>query len=277
MENLKARIGHNALAAVSAGAAGTFAQSVRELLQNARRSTTDRIDIRIRDGVIEITDYGHGIRNPGALLEYGTAVWTPQVLRENPTGIGLFSLANEHVRIASRPAPTDTGEQQDAWSVELAPAHFRGTPATPGAAYDAPRPHGTTVSFSADHIKDWWISDQVRHFPVPVRINGAVVARKPIAAGADETVEWNGIRIGLFNGRHGVEERSKLDCHGAVVSLHVRTIEGAPYAMAEVIDCPQLRLERPGLGDLTEDGFSQELHAKIADLLSERESAEERV
>ena len=275
MENLRARIGHNALAAVTAGSAGTFAQSVRELLQNARRSTTDRIDIRCDDRSIEITDYGHGIRDPGTLLEYGTAVWTPRVLSENPAGVGLFSLANEQVRIATRPAPTDAGEQHEAWSVELTPAHFRGKPATPTAADDAPMPHGTTVGFSAEHIKDWWIEDQVRHFPVPVRINGREVARTPIAADADATIEWNGIRIGLFDGRHGVETRSKLDCHGAVVSLHVRTIEGAPYAMAEVVDCPRLRLERPGLGDLAEDDFTHELHAKIADLLAERKSAEE--
>ena len=276
MQNLRARIGHNALAAITAGTAGTFAQSVRELLQNARRSTTDRIDIQIHDQCIEITDYGHGVRNPAALLEYGTAVWTPRVLTEDPAGIGLFSLANEHVRIATRPAPTDTGEHHDAWSVDLTPAHFRGKPATPGTADNAPKPHGTTVSFCPDHIQDRWIDEQVMHFPVPVRVNGRKVARQPIAADADATIDWKGLRIGLFDGRNGVEKRSKLNCHGAVVSLHLRTIEGAPYAMVELVDCPQLRLERPGLGAVTDDQFTHELHEKVADLLSERKSAEER-
>ena len=219
---------------------------------------------------------GHGVRNPAALLEYGTAVWTPRVLTEDPAGIGLFSLANEHVRIATRPAPTDTGEHHDAWSVDLTPAHFRGKPATPGTADNAPKPHGTTVSFCPDHIQDRWIDEQVMHFPVPVRVNGRKVARQPIAADADATIDWKGLRIGLFDGRNGVEKRSKLNCHGAVVSLHLRTIEGAPYAMVELVDCPQLRLERPGLGAVTDDQFTHELHEKVADLLSERKSAEER-
>ena len=270
MESLRAKVGSNALAAVAANTAGTFPQILRELLQNARRSTTDRIDIDIRGRWIEITDYGHGILNPDALLEYGTPIWTPQVLDEEPAGTGLFALANSEARISTRPAASDTGEHGQPWSVLLAPEHFRGSPARPVRSDDAPEPHGTKVSFAVEQVKEWWVESQVAHFPVPVRINGREVERTPIAEGADESIEWNGIRIGLFDGRAGREKRSQLNYHGAVVPLHVRTVEGAPYAMADVVDCARLRLERPGLESVEDDDFSQRLHETIVERLAER-------
>ena len=207
-----------------------------------------------------VTDNGHGILDPEALLTYGLSAWRNKTA-ERPTGMGLFSLANDIVVIKTRDGTRAAGKP---WSTTLTPQHFRGqAQATRTDCPDAPRPHGTSVSITADGVKTWALEELGRHFPIPVHVCGKSVEQTPLLDQADEILEWNGLRIGLFAGRRNIETRSTLCWHGAMSHLTVRTTRGSGHVKVDVIDCPDLRISRPGLHLMIDDPLSRELTALV--------------
>ena len=132
MEDLCAKVHKNAIETVADTTAGTTIDILNELLQNARMAEATRIDIEIKDHRITVTDNGHGILNPEAILTYGQIAWKDKRLSQEAAGIGLFALSNRSVEIASRQEADDTGNQPKGWIVYLTPEAFRGwTPAFP--------------------------------------------------------------------------------------------------------------------------------------------------
>ena len=259
--------------------AGNLRQIVTELLQNARRAGATEVRIDTNGGPdgtrVTIEDDGCGIAHPANVLTYGTSNWDRRFEDEEPEGIGLYALADHTVDISTRQQARKTGDQNEPWSVRLTPSHFRGDGyadiCTGSNASNSPKQHGTRIAFECDGVKAWGIEELARFLPLPVHVNGAEAPREEFLDGAAELMDWNGLRIGLFAGKWGVEQQGAVSFHGATSHLRTTTRRGYPYARVEVIDCPELRLERPGLYHVLHTPFADEMHDVVRKALKRHE------
>ena len=272
MRKLEGMINARALPTVADISAGTFDDSMKELMQNSRRAGATRIDIDVdfEKRIVTVTDDGHGIRNADTLLNYGLPNWEPWVSPERPmSGMGLFSLADQKVVIKTRCGSAADGFGP--WQTTLEPKHFRNeTCAARTKCSDAPRPRGTAVSIWADGVKTWALEQLARNFPIPVNVCGKAVEQLPPLDGANDVFEWKGLEIGLFDDHKQTETSSRLCWHGAMSNLAVKTTRGSGHAIVDVIDCPQLRMSRPGLDLMVDHPFSHQLTEVIERCLDAR-------
>ena len=267
METLEAGVARTALPTIADISTGSFTESIQELMQNARMAGASRIDIDVYGDTVTVTDNGHGILHPEALLTYGMSRWHAPG-PETPSGMGLFSLADNTIVITTRAGIPSPG---DPWTTTLTPRHFRGeTKARRLPCEHAPSPHGTSVSFTADGVKTWALEALGLYFPIPVHVCGESVPQTPVLDGADEIVEWMGLRIGLFDDLPNAETQSKLCWHGAMSYLPVTTTRGSGHAMVDVVNCSYLRMSRPGFDLVVEHPFSRRLTEMIETRLQAR-------
>ncbi|CAM3782821.1 ATP-binding protein [Vreelandella rituensis] len=64
---------------------------LKELLQNARRAGASKVEVNYVDGILTLTDDGHGITDPQVLFCIGKSEWQDMdmMAQENPFGIGF--------------------------------------------------------------------------------------------------------------------------------------------------------------------------------------------
>ena len=271
-QTIRARIAREAIAKVMQFFDGTLAQALHEILQNARRSgatsvaiTHDRAKRRIT-----VSDDGRGIGDPRALLAFGGSGW-PKALRdaEHPAGMGVFSLARRSPRIRSRVAG------RAAWSVQLGEDHFVGrAPAAVAADPGWDRDQGTDVTFSVLPTDTGWtpgvIADAVRHYPVPVSVNGRKPEQSDFLKDAVRTETWRGLRVGVFHATSPAWATPGINFHGLHVAVpdlpQVHALPGADadaprtwWTLADVIDCPDLELTLPTRAAIVRTPFTAEL------------------
>lgn len=91
---------------------GSVHDVLNELLQNARRAGATTITITTAgnagDRLLHIVDDGSGIADPAAIVTLGRSGWAAETRnREDPAGMGVFSLAGRDVIIRSwyQPSP----------------------------------------------------------------------------------------------------------------------------------------------------------------------------
>ena len=270
---MHAAINPAAMETVADLTAGTFPECLTAVLQNARRAQATRVDIRLDGNSITVTDNGHGILDQDTLLNYGTPSWTPRIDKEDPAGIGLFTLADHNVVIRTRTvADNDRPSKRDIWTVRLTPTMFRGRERTrPEYGGNSPETVGTAVTFDTDGLKPWLVEHMVLHFPVETYLNGKPAQQEPFLKDPDNTIDWNGFRIGLYRGQPGIENRSSVSFHGTMASLPIPSVRGNPYAKAELVNCPARHLlEQPGLATVKDNALSQALMRKIEYELQQR-------
>ena len=274
MDEMRATITAAALATAAELSSSTLGDSVRELLQNARRAGATRIEFDTsNEGILQIRDNGHGMLDPAAVVTYGMSAWRPELAGEQPTGMGLFSLANDTVRIETRAARDAAGGEpaRGPWEMRMQPGHFRGDkPVAVSEAPDAPRPHGTVVSIRVDRVKTWWLEELVRFFPIPVWINGEQAPREGVLDGAKETVGWAGLQIGLFDATGDDPKASWFCWQGATSQLRLADNETTGYARVLAEQALALRLTRPGLWLRGDDAFTMALTRQVEKLLAGR-------
>ncbi len=81
---------------------GTLEGRIIEVLQNARRAGTTRVEITNHDGHVTVRDDGEGIEDFAKLLDLGGSGWEESLeSSEDPAGVGLFCLAPREVTIRS--------------------------------------------------------------------------------------------------------------------------------------------------------------------------------
>ena len=271
-QTIRARIAGEAIAKVMQFFDGTLAQALQEILQNARRSgaasvaiTHDRANRRIT-----VSDDGRGIRDPRTLLAFGRSGW-PKDLHgaENPAGMGIFSLARRSPRIRSRVAG------RTAWSVQLGEDHFVGRVSAAVAADSGwDRDHGTDVTFSVLPTDASWIptviADAVRHYPIPVSVNGRRPEQTDFLKDAVRTEIWRGLRVGVFHSASPAWATPGINFHGLHVAFpdlpQVHALPGADadtprtwWTLADVADCRDLELTLPTRTAIVQTPFTAEL------------------
>ncbi len=269
---IHARIADEAIQKVMQFFDGTLAQTLQEILQNARRSGATSVAItHDRAGErITVSDDGRGIGDPRTLLAFGESGW-PKNLHgaEHPAGMGVFSLARRSPRIRSRVAGGT------AWSVRLAQDHFVGRGSVAVAADPGwDRDHGTEVTFSVLPTDGCCtrgvIADAVRHYPVPVTVNGRRAEQSDFLKDAVRTETWRGLRVGVFHSTSPTWATPGINFHGLHVAFpdlpRVNALPGvdadAPrtwWTLADVTDCPNLELTLPTRTAIVQTPFTTEL------------------
>ena len=96
METLEAGVARTALPTIADISTGSFTESIQELMQNARMAGASRIDIDVHGDTVTVTDNGHGILHPEALLTYG-----------------MSTMARPRPRDAERHGPVQPRRQHD--------------------------------------------------------------------------------------------------------------------------------------------------------------------
>ena len=271
-QSIRARIADEAIAKVMQFFDDTLVQTLHEILQNARRSGATSVAITHGrpDGRITVSDDGRGIGDPAALLAFGRSGW-PQDLRgtEHPAGMGIFSLARRSPRIRSRFAGSA------AWCVQLDEDHFVGRePAAVAADPGWDRDHGTDVTLSVLPTDTGWtpgvIADAVRHYPIPVTVNGRKAEQFDFLEEAVRTETWRGLRVGVFHSTSPTWATPAINFHGLHVAFpglpQVHALPGADadaprtwWTLADVTDCPGLALTLPTRTAIVQTPFTAEL------------------
>src|SRR3546814_7441457 len=85
---------------------GTITDVLNELFQNARRAGAGRIEVHVRDheggSSLHIADDGRGVDDPASFVTLGRSGWSDEIAqREDPAGMGVFSLAGRTVTVRS--------------------------------------------------------------------------------------------------------------------------------------------------------------------------------
>lgn len=212
--------------------------TMREVMQNARRARATRITVTIEnldnDGAaITVEDNGDGIGEPALTLRYGANGWSKDIVeREDAAGMGMLALAHGGCTVESR---TRKGAGAGGWRATLAPEHFRGeAKAAVEPCPGAPEEHGTRVRFE---IAGAWksaasaVEEAARHLDVPVVMTtpqtpATVVERRDYLGGATYRERWKGIDIGVaIDATRGLN-RDDVCFHGVTVRAGLATVIG---------------------------------------------------
>lgn len=255
---IRTQVSQDALTKVTRLFNGTADDVLNELLQNARRAGATRVDIetlQMMDGqrVLKLRDDGRGIGDPSVLLTLGQSGWDDNLRRrEDPAGMGVFSLAGKRVQVQSFTpetggwrivVPAKAWESGSAISVEVSTIDH-GTE----IAIDMPEAWAEGIAAAAERA--------ALHYPLPVAFDGALLARSDFLADAVYIEAWNGCRIGVFKGRsspHSSDRR--VNFHGLTVMRsmpHVAEIGAANCwtVRVDIVDAPGLELVLPARKEL---------------------------
>lgn len=238
-----------------------------ELHQNSRRAGATRIDIESFElsdrQVLVIRDDGSGIDDPAKLVTLGDSGWNGEIAdREDPAGMGVFSLAGHRVEIRSFSKTANQG-----WSVVIAPdAWESGAPLAiePYAIdcgteiqIDMPSGWGATLEAAAKKA--------ATYYPLQVFFRGEWCERKDFLAEASRVEMWNGCRIGVLRGRnHRSSAEETINFHGLTVACpmpSVSEIEGDQcwHVRVDIVDAPALQLVLPARKEMVQNAALAEL------------------
>ncbi|MYA95545.1 MAG: sensor histidine kinase [Nitrospinae bacterium] len=265
-ERIRARIHEGALHRVTRMYTAGLADVFTEALQNSRRAGATRVRVTTHEvsgaQAVAITDDGAGITDPAVLLSFGENGWSEEtVRREDAAGMGFLSLARRGCTIASRTRSVA------GWRVDLTPAHFLGEEeASILPDEDAPRPHGTAVRFRAEEAREVIrraLENAVRHYPLPVALDGETLPRRDFLGNAVHTEAWRGLAFGVLNSGSRYRDEPDLNFHGLILPVHLPTVhpvDGPAWSVrADVEDCPDLELVLPARKEAVETSFLEEM------------------
>lgn len=231
-----------------------------ELIQNSRRAGAKRIDIAQVDTerglILRIRDDGCGIADPATFLALGDSGWNENIARsEDPAGMGVFSLAGQHVAVRSHAA-----ELGVAWQVAI-----------PQQAWESGMPldvipsslaKGTEIEID---LPEAWarqleqaVKSAARFCPVPIWFGGDRQPHEDFLREAEWIEDWHGCRIGVFADKYDLHrEQPRINFHGLTVSCRLPFVSDADrgrgwYAKVDIIDAPQLQLVLPARKEMVQ-------------------------
>lgn len=250
---------------------GTLTDALLELFQNGRRAGAHSLDVNVfdRQGThyLSIYDDGRGIDDPNALLSLGRSGWDAQTAsREDPAGMGVFSLAGRDVVIRSYSKTAKRG-----WMVSI-PADGWET-ANPLPIGPSSILRGTQFEIAmpqawADQAERA-VSEAARFYPLPVRFNGAHLPREDFLAKAHRVEVWNGCRIGIYLKHPSTILEPRINFHGVTVCCSLPEVrEIGPFgpawtARVEIVDAPHLQLVLPARKEMVSGPALDDLRTAV--------------
>lgn len=254
---------------------GSVNDVLNELLQNARRAGASQITIATSgqpgDQLLHIVDDGSGIADPAMVVTLGRSGWSQETRdREDPAGMGVFSLAGRDVIIRSWSQPERQGWMAhipaDAWQSSR-PIALSPDPINRGTAITVRMPPEWPADLHAG------IREVARYYPLPVTFDGQPVEQEGWLDGAIRVETWNGCRIGIV--REDDARRSisapRLNFHGVTIPCKIEGIgevgRGHSWnARVDIVDCPALQLVLPARKEAVQN-------AALSDLLAAARAA----
>lgn len=245
---LRARVSPEAISKVTRIFNGTLDDIFNELLQNARRAGATKIAVsalHLEDAcVITVADDGAGIDDPENLVSLGQSDWTDDCrAREDPAGMGFFSLAGRDTVVSSSSASTS-------FSIMIEGPAWTGEADIEVVPWQGPR--GTTISFTFDAVRDGELERVVKsaacYFPWPVTYNGEPLPRADFLERAHVIVEREGYRIGVFQNAY-LDNDPTINFHGLTLKhglAHIEEVHRRKWGVkVDIVDAPELVLVLP--------------------------------
>jgi hypothetical protein len=267
---IRPRVGEQLITKVSRLFNGTIADILNELFQNARRADATCVDVDLGDDdgqpTLYITDDGRGIDDPTSFVTLGRSGWSDDVARrEDPAGMGVFSLAGRRVTVRSFSQAANAG-----WSVTIPENGWQGE--LPLAVETSSMRKGTqiAIAFPGEWLPT--LQSQVeaaaKHFPLAVGFRGENVPRKDFLAGAHRIEEWNGCRIGIYRNVYDIPSASRINFHGVKVPCRMPCITeidaGDKWsARIDIVDAPSLQLVLPARKEMVQNAALDALRVAV--------------
>ncbi|MDE8650585.1 ATP-binding protein [Novosphingobium album (ex Liu et al. 2023)] len=265
---IRSRVDPAAITKVTRLFNNTLGDILTELIQNARRAGATVIDLDVAEAEgrrwLAIADDGAGIADPAVILALGRSGWDDEVARrEDPAGMGVFSLAGRHVEIRSC-----ARGQGEGWAIAIGPDDWESR--APIAVVPCAHPFGTEIRLL---LEDEWAktleaiaNGAARYCPTPIRFNGAALPRADWLAGAEVIVETEGVRIGLFNDTRSTRYQPRINFHGLTVPCVLPSIDEKDrhwWARVDIVDAPTLQLVLPARKEMVENAALEALRGTV--------------
>ncbi|OAN53502.1 sensor histidine kinase [Sphingobium sp. TCM1] len=258
---IRPAVGQNLISKVSRLYNGTLGDVLHELFQNGRRAGAKAIYVALHNlpegPSLSVHDDGRGIDDPTGLLTLGESGWRDDVLqREDPAGMGVFSLAGQDVRVLSWSRSAKRG-----WAVHIPADGWEG--ALPFAIEPSGIVRGTEFQIQLPPAWETQLDAALRtaahFFPLPVHFQKVEMPRADFLAGACRIDIWEGCRIGVFH--DSVTEAShspRINFHGVTVPCQLPTLSelGNPHnwrVRVDIVDAPALQLVLPARKEMVEN------------------------
>lgn len=238
-----------------------------EALQNSRRAGASRVEIDTIDtdgrAILVVRDDGIGVDDPTKLVTLGESGWDAAIAhREDPAGMGVFSLAGRHVEIRSHARGADDG-----WRVVIPPEAWEMGIALAVEPWKVEI--GTQIRIG---MPEAWIADlanaaanAARHYPLPVLFRGEQLKQTDFLAGALHVEKWHGCRIGIFHDRgHIPSSYPRINFHGLTVSCPMPSISEVDanetwHVRVDIVDAPALQLVLPARKEMVQNAALEHL------------------
>lgn len=238
-----------------------------EALQNSRRAGAGCVEIDVVDfdgrAILVIRDDGSGVDDPTKLVTLGDSGWDATIAnREDPAGMGVFSLAGRHVEIRSHARGVDNG-----WRVVIPPEAWE----TGAALTVEPWEIGIGTEIRIDMPEAWSTdlanaaANAARHYPLPVLFRGEELKRTDFLAGAVRIADWQGCRIGIFHDRgHIPSSYPRINFHGLTVACPMPSISEVDandswHVRVDIVDAPALQLVLPARKEMVQNAALERL------------------
>lgn len=229
-----------------------------ELVQNARRAGASMVDLRTSEAegtsFLIVSDDGVGIEDPAIVLALGRSGWDDIVARrEDPAGMGVFSLAGRDVTFRSRARSSSTG-----WQISIPAQAWENGKDIPVEPLD--RPIGTEIVVALDQAWASALDNAARtaalYCPIPVVLNGAPLRQQDWLAGAAAIFEEDGVRIGVFDDRRANRDSRTINFHGVTVPgglVPIAEKDAVWRVLVDIVDAPQLQLVLPARKEMVQN------------------------
>lgn len=203
---------------------------------------------------VTIADDGCGIDDPARVLALGASRWDAAVANgEDPAGMGVFSLAGKATTIESLSDSTGS-----AWRIEIPADAWSGDVEI--AVGRSERRKGTSISFllpgACKGLVENAVRDASQYYPIPVQFAGRAMPRKDFLSGAIHVEEWNGSRIGIFQGQP-YHWTPTVNFHGVTISSRLFEVaqvgRQAIHARIDIGHTPELQLVLPARKEFVEN------------------------
>lgn len=238
-----------------------------ELLQNSRRAGAGRVYVDVAEAhgrsILVIRDDGSGIDDPAKILTLGDSGWNEGIAhREDPAGMGVFSLAGRHVEIRSRSTAVDIG-----WGVVIPPEAWESGASLAIEPSDIAAGTEIRIEMPEAWARDLRaaIDNAARHYPLPVSFGGEELKRADFLAGACRVEEWQGCRIGVFHDRnHLPASYPRINFHGLTVLCpmpNVTELDGGErwHVRVDIVDAHALQLVLPARKEMVQNAALETL------------------
>ncbi len=267
---IRPSVGEQLITKVSRLFNGTITDVLNELFQNARRAGAQRIavDLGEHEGnpALFIADDGTGIDDPAAFVTLGRSDWSDQIARrEDPAGMGVFSLAGKRVTVRSFSRAANAG-----WTVTFPKDGWQGENPLTVEAYEVRKGTQLVIAMPAEWLPNLQsrVEAAAKHFPLPVEFQGAVLPREDFLKGACRIEEWHGCRIGIFSDSYDIASDPRINFHGIKVPCRMPAIGEIDArrkwtVRIDIVDAPSLQLVLPARKEMVENAALADLRVEV--------------